>query len=94
MSVYTILWDYQGGTYIKQVRARTPFKALIAWSRLLSPGEIPGLGERRLARLVQELEMDAYDLYQPVELTGMTNAWCTGAPPGGIVNIVKTDLSR
>lgn len=94
MNTYTFIWDYQGGTYIKQVRAKTPYKALIAWAHMLRPGEIPGLGARRLAHLVREIVMDAHDLYEPVELAGMTNAWCTGAPPGGIVNIVKTDLSR
>ncbi|WP_157275482.1 hypothetical protein [Pelomonas sp. Root1444] len=94
MSTYTIIWEYQGGTYMKQVRARTALVALLAWSRRLSAGEIPGIGEKRLARLVQAMEEDPAGLFSPVALTGLKSAWCASTPYGGLVNIVKTDVSR
>jgi hypothetical protein len=94
MSTYTIIWELKGGTYMKQVNARTASSALLAWSRALESGEIPGLREKRLAHLVQAIEADPAELFKPIEIAGLTNAWCAATPYGGWLNIIKTDLSR
>jgi len=50
MSTYTIIWEYRGGTYIKQVTAQSAELALVAWSQVLTSGEIPGIGTKRLCQ--------------------------------------------
>ena len=93
MGTYTVIWEYRGGTYIKQVTGRTARSAFKSWSQALSPKEIPGLGAQRLSRFIQEISEDSAGIFQPILLEGLTNAWCVGTPYGGLVNIVKTDLS-
>jgi len=93
MSTYTVIWEYRGGTHIKQVTARTPELALVAWSQALTSGEISGIGTKRLASLAKEIAEGTEGLYAPAALTGLTNAWCAGMLYGGLINIVKTDTS-
>lgn len=93
MSMYTVIWEYRGGTYIKQVLAQTAESALTAWSQALTSGEIPGLGKKRLAKLTKEIAEGSEGFYAPVTLTGLTNAWCAGMLYGGLLNIIKTDTS-
>ena len=93
MNKYTVIWEYRGGTYIKQVNACAAESVLIAWSRALISGEIPGIGTKRLASLTKEIAKDTEGLYAPIALTGLTNAWCAGMLYGGVLNIVKTDTS-
>ena len=93
MSTYTVIWEYRGETHIKQVAARTAGLALVTWSQALTSGEISGLGTKRLASLAKEIAEGAEDVYAPVSLTGLTNAWCAGLLYGGLLNIVKTDTS-
>lgn len=93
MSTFTIILDYRGGTYLKQVTAPDPRTALVSWSHLLTAGEIPGLGSQRIAHLIQQLADDAAGLYQPIPIAGLRSVWCTGLPFGGLVNIVRTDLA-
>ena len=93
MSTYTVIWEYRGGTYIKQVTAQTAEMALVAWSQALTSGEISGIGTKRLASLTKEIAEGIGDFYAPVALTGLTNAWCAGMLYGGMLNIIKTDTS-
>ena len=93
MGTYTVIWEYRGGTYIKQVTGRTVRSAFKSWSHSFSPKEVPGLGPQRLSRFIKEISEDSAGLFLPVLLEGLSNAWCTGTPYGGLVNIIKTDLS-
>lgn len=92
MPLFTVILDYRGGTYVSQVEASGPRAALLAWAVALDPRDVKFLGEKRKQSLIRELEHDEYDLYDPVALAGMRNAWCTFAPlPSlALVNIVAT----
>jgi hypothetical protein len=91
MALYSIILDYRGGTYISQVRARTPRDAAKKWTRTLDVNEVKHLGAKGKQKLISNLEEDAYGLNEPVALTGLTGVWCLSMPiPGGRVNIVET----
>jgi hypothetical protein len=95
MAIYTIIFDYRGGTYIRQVTAESEQSAFIAWSNVLKAGVVQGLGPKRLARLVKEVAENFADLNSPVPLTGLTNVWCASLSRSvsGLVHIVKTDVT-
>ncbi|GAB2873222.1 hypothetical protein [Hymenobacter ruber] len=89
-SLYTIIVDYKGGTYIEQVMARNESIALAAWIRTPHIFNIPGLGmasQQALSRSIADADA------QPVVLVGMKNAWCTSFSVRGafmLINIVRT----
>lgn len=88
MALYTVILDFQGGTYVAQVHARSATAAVIAWARSRAPGEIQGLGAASLKTLEQELGKDT-----PVALDGLKNVWCQSALLRGklaLLNIVRT----
>jgi hypothetical protein len=92
MALFTVILDYRGGTYVSQVEASGPRAALLAWAAALDPRQVKFLGERRKQKLIRELELDEYDLAEPVALDGLRNVWCTDVslPPFALVNIVAT----
>ncbi len=93
MPVFTLILEYLGGTYVSQVVARDVRLAQIAWAKSLKPGEVKGLGAKRLAHLVQELEQDPSRIYSPVPLKNLSRVWCGGSTYG-LLNIVQTDTER
>jgi hypothetical protein len=74
MPLYTFVLGFNGGTYIRQVRARSYKSAPAAWARALQPGEIQGIGASSLGKLKSKIEED-----YPVPLDGPRNVWCIGA---------------
>jgi hypothetical protein len=91
MALYTIILDYRGGTYISQVRARSPRAAAKQWARALDVVGVKHLGAKGKQKIITNLENDEYCLNEPVALTGLVGVWCIGMPiPGGLVNIVAT----
>ncbi len=89
MSLYTIVMDYCGGTYIRQVRATSPMTACRKWAKSLRPSDVYKLGETGKADLITKLDFD-----KPVLLEDLTNAWCICASVRGqlaVINVVKTD---
>jgi hypothetical protein len=76
MPLYTFIMDYQGGTYISQVRASTPRSAARAWARQLDYGAVQGLGRKGKEKLIEGM-MSGYG--DPVPITGIKNTWCCSA---------------
>jgi hypothetical protein len=88
MSLFTCIFDYKGGTYIKQVEAETVKDATIAWAGQIQKQKF-GDDKRSLPSSVEEDLKDNW----PVALKGMKNAWCTTLFSGrdfALLNIVKT----
>jgi len=83
MPLYTFVLDYDGGTYVAQVSAETPERAPVAWAQSLRPGEVRGMGQASLSRLVAELEADT-----PIPLDGLANTWCSVAGVRGKLALI------
>ena len=89
MSLFTVIWDFRGGTYISQVRAPSAHRAFLKWAETLDVTEIAGVGPAGKQRIIREIE--EFD-HQPTPLAGLKNAWCAGSVAvGGLVNIVQTE---
>ena len=87
--LFTIVMDWNGGTYIGQVRAGTSRAAISRWAKELDVREIPGFGESSRQSLLEDLGSDP-----PVLLEGRVNVWCATALVRGklaLVNIVRTE---
>ncbi len=94
MALYTIILDYDGGTYIDQVKSRSLKNVLILWATTLSENEVFGykLGKQRKAELIEELKDR-----KPVALNGLQNAWCRSAliqDKLALINIVLTEQPK
>ena len=93
VALFTVIFDYKGGTYISQVTARTPEKALLRWAESIDTRPIQGLGAKGKRALLSALRDDEYSDGKPVLLSGMRNAWCVPIPMrASLVNIVKTEV--
>ena len=91
MYLYTVVLDYRGGTYIRQVVASNEREALRTWSKSILPGEILHLGPKRIDRIANEIQANYAELYTPVPIAGAKNVWCAGLPDcAGLLNIIKT----
>ena len=87
MIKYTFIFEYKGGTYIKQVVATSLNEAIDAWAELVGP-EIPKFGKKRKKRLFEQMKHD-----RPIPLDGLENIWCMSFLMGkasGLLNIVAT----
>jgi hypothetical protein len=74
--LFTVIMDFRGGTYVAQVEASSPRKALRTWARNLDPRPIYGLGEKSKQELIADLqEQDA----EPLAIDGCRGGWC-GTP--------------
>ncbi|WP_431052978.1 hypothetical protein [Roseateles sp. L2-2] len=89
MALYTFIMDYDGGTYISQIRATSHLAAMRKWARTRTPGEISGMGVKGFEELANA--MDATDA---ANFNGaIVNTWCTSALVRGklaLINFVKT----
>jgi hypothetical protein len=91
MPLYTFVMDFLGGTYMAQVRGESIRSACVKWAQTIEVSEIHGLGPSGQAKLLGEMRDPDNTL---VPLTGLSNAWCTGAlirGRGALINIVRTD---
>ena len=87
MIKYTFLFEYEGGTYIKQVKEVNLRKAMPIWAQLVAH-DIPSFGVRRRRQL-----MNIIDVEGPVLLDGLENVWFAFFKLGrssGFLNIVAT----
>ena len=87
MIKYTFLFEYEGGTYIKQVKEVNLRKAMPIWAQLVVH-DIPSFGVRRRRQL-----MNIIDVEGPVLLDGLENVWFAFFKLGrssGFLNIVAT----
>jgi hypothetical protein len=92
MSVYTFIMDYDGGTYVSQVRSSSPIGAARKWAQSFDTRGVEGIGEASKLQMVNEVE-SGYK--KPVPLDGMLNTWFVSFLLRGKlakVNLVKTDI--
>jgi len=94
MPLFTVFFEYRGGTYIEQVKASDVSSALRSWAEHLEPKSVKFLGRSRKRQLVTEIEAKLTHAQPPTQLAGLQNAWCAGAFLGaGLVNLVQTEPS-
>jgi len=68
--VYTFVFEYKGGTYIDQVSAANPRKALTKWAMNLPEEDLQSWKLKRAELL------SLFEAGSPVPLTGLLNVWC------------------
>jgi hypothetical protein len=86
-SLFTVIVELGGGTYISQVNAQGPSEALAGWITAQSNTD---LSSWKLDR-TEMIKLFAED--SPHSLDGLQNAWCMSASlPHGLVlvNVIKT----
>lgn len=87
MGLYTIVFAYEGGTYLSQLNAGSPALAAKKWAKGI---RIKRAGvEFYKVRSDFAKGMDDPD-NAPTPLRGLKGAWCAGSLDGGLVNIVLT----
>ena len=68
--LFTIVCDFDGGTYVSQVRASDEAHALMEWAALLRLEQSIGRASEPIARSI------ASDGDRPVPLDGLSGVWC------------------
>ncbi|MFT3997809.1 MAG: hypothetical protein QM667_10410 [Asticcacaulis sp.] len=87
-SLYTVVLDYDGGTYISQVRAPDERAALFLWCDRFEAAETAAKTRKVASKVRKSLDDD-----RPVLLSGCEFVWCATASRKGkfiLINIVKT----
>ncbi len=51
--LYTFFLDYKGGTYVSQVKASSPVKALMVWTETLDDTNVDGLSHSAKKKLIR-----------------------------------------
>jgi len=87
MALYTIIFEYRGGTYIEQVHASSEFSAYKSWALKLDPNNIQYFGKKSKQKIIEDSKNEDY---RPLLLSGLTNAWCASWSLSGLINIIKT----
>lgn len=85
MGLFTFLLEYDGGTYISQVRGNSPSAALKKWT---AEFRVAGLTKARREELVRGLTGDVL-----TAISGARGVWCLSATCGrklALMNIVET----
>jgi hypothetical protein len=87
MALFTLILEFDGGTYISQLRAASVARAVAQYpSQLLSNKAVSTLAVRK--RLAQSFSTE-----NPVAIEGVQNVWCCSASAGkkfALLNIVTT----
>ena len=98
MPLYTIIMDFEGGTYVQQVMAENPVDAIDLWARNPDPGMLAGIKHRTRStwakRLIADIE-NGLDLLVP--MAGTQSVWCRSFSQGtklAVVNVVQTEQHR
>ena len=90
MAIFTLIFDWQGGTYVSQRRAMSPAGALRAWAAALDSESVKGLTARRRSLIVKASRETGN---APAPLGGLASAWCWSillSGELGLLNIVQT----
>ena len=82
--LYTVIAEYRGGTYIKQVRGLSAKDAILRWTKQA--------GRSTPKDLSAALRHIPVEEFEPVLIDGCKNAWCASSSYRGLLllNIVKT----
>lgn len=87
MILFTIIFEYRGGTYVSQVEASNEIVAFQNWAKEIDPNEIKYLD----SHLIKTIAKDSLNIdYQPVLLNGLKNTWCATWSGSGLVHIIET----
>lgn len=73
MTLFTIIVDYRGGTYLSQVVARSVAQALSRWADTLDATALGGLPAKSLPGFVHELKDEGRDA---APISGLVGVWC------------------
>lgn len=74
MALYTIVFDFRGGTYVSQVAAADPASALAAWVKATNSQHLRELSESERDILAEKLFESPL-----VRVDGVRNVWCQSA---------------
>ncbi|MDP2228381.1 MAG: hypothetical protein Q8J78_12985 [Moraxellaceae bacterium] len=88
-SIYTFVIDYDGGTYLRQIKARGVRKALIKFITVIQKDKDYVWGKSMADDLIEFARMGVW----PVRVEGLENVWCTSSSAlnkFALINIVKT----
>lgn len=87
MALFTVILEFDGGTYISQLQATSAYNAAAKHAARL-------IGNKQVSTLVNRRRLaDALSVEQPVVIEGVRNVWCCSASVGkrfALVNIVAT----
>ena len=70
-AIYTIVFDYCGGTYVSQAVAASPHSAIIEWGRTVDLS-VMNVSEAERGTVVADLEEKGV-----VPLDGLVSVWCS-----------------
>jgi len=85
--LYTIICEYDGGTYVAQVNANSPRAALLSWL------EGKDIRDQIPTDVQKDVREELVSSSGPVAINGCQNTWChTSSSNKGLVliNIVRT----
>lgn len=89
MALFTIILEYDGGTYCSQLLAVDAASALRRWAETFEQ-RMDGFDASICAELRRSVNNDfAADCASLVPMTGIKSVWCWSSN-GALVNIVKT----
>src|SRR5436190_20537689 len=87
-STFTLIADFAGGTYISQLRASTPARAVALWAKSFDFSVMSRLPIAALPEFRADITSST-----PVPLDGTKGVWCSSASLGRrflLLNIVHT----
>jgi hypothetical protein len=88
MALYTFILEFNGGTYISQVRSSSLKSAVKKWGRQFTNDSTTGLSAFQKKVLVDKLVIDS-----PTPIEVISKVWCLTASVRGkpaLVNLVQT----
>jgi hypothetical protein len=89
LPLYTLILDYEGGTYISQRRALDPRQAFLEWISSIITDEI---AERESIAVAQAFEHREDEVLVPID--ALTNVWCVACSNDiglALLNIIQTE---
>lgn len=92
-SLFTIIMEYRGGTYITQVDASDPESALKRWAGQIKPVDIGDFGEVHKTELLEAIHEWLADGQRAAAIMDTRNVWRHTQSIGGslmLINVVAT----
>lgn len=89
-NLYTVIFDFRGGTYLFQVYAKGEQLALEKWAKELDYDQVEHLGPKSKIELIEDIKDDGID----TPVTGLKNVWKTAilaCGHFGLLYVIKTN---
>ena len=96
MSIYTIVLDVNGGTYVDQSSGASALKAVMNWSKNPHPAVLTAFNSadnEDLRRAIDSNISDGIELLIPI--SGLQSVWFLHLEVneiGGFMNVIKTEV--